>query len=313
MTAVNRGLPLAMWDLPQDVVAAFRQDATAAALGPPARGPWLVESNGLRFVLRRFPPHRYPAETSADHIAWLHAYLSGLEIAGVDIPRPVAFDGGSDTVIEAAGALWEKMTYVPGDVIGWSSGRLLRSVGALLATYHLGARELPAQRPDALPLHECWPECCRRQTGVVHASLEQLAAPILFRCVVHGDPTAFNVVVRQGSSQATGLLDFTLAYIDDALVDLAFCLARSGRPDQASTEYDVERISEVVAGYLSVMPLPPTAARAIPVYLQARRLQLLVRHERFRPNLDLGPSLQMLDWLITNQPMLETAIAQVIS
>ncbi len=313
MNAPTRRLPLATLDLPEAVVESLGSGGTAAVLGPGARGPWLVESGGQRLVLRRFPPHRYPIATSAAHIAWLHNYLRSLRITGADIPRPVAFRGGTDTVIEAADALWETMTYVPGSVIGWRSGRLLRSVGALLATYHLGARILPTQRPGALPLKECWPECCRAEAELVHASLERLPDPVLFKCVVHGIPTAFNAVARQGSRQATGMIDFTLAYVDDAVADLAFCLARSGRPDQASTEYDVQRISEVVGGYHDVSPLPPTAATAVPVYLQARRLQLLVRHERFRRNLDPAPSLQMLRWLITNQQLLEAAITKVIT
>lgn len=75
--------------------------------------------------------------------------------------------GGSWTVCD--GAVWELVTYLPGEVVGWRSRPSLAEVGHLLARYHDAAATITpvGQRPRAfaldrivaLPSHgvlQCW-------------------------------------------------------------------------------------------------------------------------------------------------------------
>jgi len=137
--------------------------------------------------------------------------------------------------------------------------------------------------------------------------LRALAYGELARCVIHGDPTAYNVLADGDPPAPTGLIDFDLADLEAPVADVSFCLWRSGRPSQPVRRLDLDRVTALVAGYHSVRPLSRREVALVPVCLRGRGLQMMVK----RINLgvqDVGP-LAELDWIDQHQGEILDAVA----
>src|SRR5262252_5950483 len=147
--------------LEQGLPGQFARDAGLVVLPgvirPREGRAWLVGWQGTRAVLRQ--QTLAVASTSAgrlmEGVAWLHGFLAQLAALGFPSPRPLpSFDGQSWTM--ADGVLWEMVSFLPGQVVGWADEPPMQEIGGLLARYHATARQIkvPGQRPGALPLAE---------------------------------------------------------------------------------------------------------------------------------------------------------------
>ncbi|MGH9116483.1 MAG: phosphotransferase family protein [Acidimicrobiales bacterium] len=88
----------------------------------------------------------------------------------------------------------------------------------------------------------------RRLVGRFVAVIERVGYADLRTCVVHGDPTTFNVLAGGDPPRPSGLIDFELADVEAPVADVAFCLWRSGRPAQDEQELYLAK----VRGFLRV-------------------------------------------------------------
>ncbi|TDO34307.1 hypothetical protein EV643_1271 [Kribbella sp. VKM Ac-2527] len=81
---------------------------------------WLVRRDGQMAVLRRLDPVLWPAGDSDVHceLKWLHDFLARLGRTSFPAPRPLPLDGERGWTLYQ-GALWELVSYLPGDVVGW--------------------------------------------------------------------------------------------------------------------------------------------------------------------------------------------------
>ena len=138
--------------------------------------------------------------------------------------------------------------------------------------------------------------------------LDYLALP---HCVVHGDPTTFNVLATGDPPSPSGLIDFELADIEAAVADVAFCLWRSGRPSQAVRQLDYQRVEQLVAGYHSVRPMTATEAAAITPCLVGRGLQMLVKRTA-RRIADVTWIVAELEWIVAHEHQLERSVFRAV-
>ena len=248
----------------------------AAPKGFPSRDD-LVVVDGV--VLRR---HDDPVPGA---IEWIHDALSRLASTSFPVPEPVGyFDGASVAVVD--GFVWSAVSYLPGDVVGWSAEPDLARLGAFLASFHdaTSAIEMTAQRPGAFPVDELLE---------IADDLRRIHHDDRARTVVHGDMTAHNVVAQNG--EPCGAIDFMNTYVEVPLFDLGCALWRTGRPTQEAQVFDPDRIAAYVDGYDAVRPLSGEDRAAVVVYLEARGLQIVAK-QRARGVVDHGPE-RRLDWL----------------
>jgi Ser/Thr protein kinase RdoA (MazF antagonist) len=277
----------------------------------PRGQPWLVVgADGAPAVLRRFPPGPYPPATSLPHVTWLHRFLDRLATHGFPAPRPLPLLGGV-SIASIDGALWETVSFLPGQPLGWNPCVPLASAGALLAHLHrLSLSISPAdQRPGALPMEDCHPACAAALADAFQRELVMVGHASAARCVVHGDCTAANMLVNDQHT-VSAMIDFTLAHLGPPESDISFALWVTGRTEQPAIALDMERVRAFVAGYHQVRPLGDWAVRAIPLYLVGRGLQMLVRLERFGRTDET--QLARTHWLHQHRPWLEDTIASAL-
>lgn len=241
------------------------------------------------------------------------------------VPEPLSvFDGASFVVLPSGS--WEALSWLPGAEIGFAHRPTLREVGAFLATFHEVAFETGAQasaRPTGWPLLRLdgcvdWLGAHRTMgsaEGVDRlrllldrfvADLDSVNYAELETCLVHGDPTTFNILADGSPTRPAGLIDFELADVEASVADIAFCLWRSGRPAQEAKELDTSRVSELLAGYCSVRCLNDEELAAIPVCLRGRGLQMLAKRTQFGVG-DAGP-VHQVTWIESHQRELASAI-----
>jgi Ser/Thr protein kinase RdoA (MazF antagonist) len=279
---------------------------------------WLVRRGDELAVLRRFDPVRWPAEDSDVHgeVAWLHDFLSQLASTRFPAPRPLQIDGEhSWTVYQDA--VWELMSYLPGEVLGWRGEASLAEMGALMARFHHASRTIAPsrQRPRAFPLDRIASAPASAQLSdwltELADDLQRIDHARADRIVIHGDFTAHNVVASERPAQPTGVIDFALAYVEATLADVGFGLWRSGRPRQDAIGLASKRVHDLVSGYVRVRPLPATAADSITVYIRARGIQQAVKARRRRqPTTDLLS--QRISWLSSHRSTIQAAIADAV-
>lgn len=285
-----------------------------AQLGGPGR-PWSVRYGANHAVLRRNDPGRFrdfgqSEEVALASIAWLHDLLRDLARAGFVAPAPVSdLRGQSIAVVD--GAIWELLTHVPGQPMGWTDDEL-HAAGALLARFHHTSLALPPrpQRPGSHPLSECRPThpAARAVRAAFERELQEIERHPDPVGVIHGDATQSNVVIDDGGDYR--LVDFAIAYQDALLADVGSALWRNGRTSPDAVTYDPMRVARFVAGYASVRPLAPEDGPAIAVYMKGRGLQLQQRLELRR-----GTDPTVLDRLLAieaQQDDLSRAIADAI-
>jgi len=261
---------------------------TAASKRFPERSDLRLEGET---VLRRH-------DSQAPHtVEWIHDFLTALGSTGFRAPVPVPyFDGRSVAVVR--GEVWSALSYVPGEIVGWSQRPNMSELGAFLATFHLAAasvavptQQVPCFPVDALP-------------GVA-GGMERVGHARRTRHVIHGDFTNHNVLVDDSRSPS-GAIDFMNAYVEVPLFDVGAALWRSGRPAQEAHEFDLHRLRDYVDGYASVLPLSGDDRAAVLVYLEARGEQILFKQAT--RGIDDARPRQRLEWLRTHRDRLVSAL-----
>jgi homoserine kinase type II len=291
---------------------------------------WLVDWQGTCGVLRRGPAARHSSALarSEEDVAWLHAFLGRLAETGFPAPRPLpAFRGRSWTT--AGGTLWEVVSFLPGQVVGWDDVPPMEEIGALLASYHATARQIvvTGQRPGALPLSEV-PQILlsrqleavdvRRERAVIIRGLaEQLARDLddtghqdRMCIVIHGDFTCHNVIADGTPPRATGVIDFALAHSETPLADIGYGLWRSGRPRQAADHLDLPRVRQFFRGYISTVQVSADEASVIPLYLRGRGLQMIAK--RIRAGSAETGMLAQVQWLARHGDAISDALVAAL-
>ena len=251
------------------------------------------------------------ADAITPAVQWIHQVLTRLASTGL-APVPLPLLGGS-SVQRLGDVVWETLSFLPGDVVGDRSRPTLDEVGALLARYHLaGAGLTVPERPGRAPVAELgsvvdWSRATATlertdSHDVLRALIDALDDDLagvgheqLPRGVLHGDPTAHNVLASGDPLRPSALIDFDLAYHDPLAADIAFALWRSGRPSPHAQCIDDDKMRAFIAGYCRERPLSDVERAAIPVYLRARGLQMLAKRTRLGVN-DSGP-LQRVLWI----------------
>ncbi len=292
---------------------------------------WLVGWQGTCGVLRRLPvPGRgFSVAAVTDDVTWLHSFLARLAELGFPSPRPLpSFDGMSWT--RADGVLWEVVSFLPGQAVGWAAGPPMEEIGALLARYHATVRqiEVTGQRPRALPLADVPGILLSQQLDAARVSpdraaiIRQLAGQLARdlndtgqltgeRVVIHGDFTNHNVIAGGTPPSATGVIDFALAHAETPLADIGYGLWRSGRPCQDADHLDLSRVRRFVRGYASTVRVSPDEARVISVHLRGRGLQMIAK--RVRAGRAETGMLAQVQWLSANATAVGDAVAAALS
>ncbi|MGI8578900.1 MAG: phosphotransferase enzyme family protein [Nocardioidaceae bacterium] len=286
----------------------------------PTRGStaWVARRDEEFVILRRLDPAHAPPELALtlDDIAWLHQFLTDLAQTGFPCPVPIpGLDGTSFALHD--GALWELVTYLPGNSIGWNDVPTLFDVGQLMARYHQASASIRprAQRPRAFTVGQLHEAPVDRKLQVLLDELADDLDRIRYhdapRLVIHGDFTTHNVVASGEPVAPNGVIDFALAHVETPLAELGCSLWRSGRAQQDAVELELERVYDLVRGYADAAPLPPDSADAIATYIRARGVQQAVnsyrRSGRRRPLL-----IRRARWLATNHAMLSDHVSQAL-
>jgi len=261
---------------------------------------WLVDWQGTRGILRQ---SAVPADATSlarltEDVTWLHVFLTRLAGLGFPSPRPLpTFDGESWTV--AAGLLWEAVSFLPGQAVGWAAEPSMEEIGALLGRYHATVRRIGVigQRPSALPLADVAGILLSPRLEAAGVSpdaiavIRELAAGLARdlsatraladeRVVIHGDFTNDNVIAAGMPPRPAGVIDFALAHAETPLADIGYGLWRSGRPREEADHLDLLRVRRFLRGYASAAPISADEARVIPVYLRGRGLQMIAKRVR---------------------------------
>jgi len=289
---------------PESVLEAFGLRHVRYRPLDPRGHSWVIESDDWQAILRR-------SNAGLEHVQWLHQFLGELALAEFPAPRPMPLlDGDSLALLE--GTVWQVLSLLPGKRLVWTPTVPLESAGALLARFHLAstARSPTEQRPEALPLDQCHPSTAGDIARSFH---EDLASVGYFGggwCVLHGDCTSANMLIDEQERAAVAMIDFDLAHLGPPEADISFALWVSGRTEQSVVTLDPDRVRAFVTGYHRVRPLTARAARAIPLYLVGRGLQMHVRMERVGRSDEI--QMQRLQWLHAHRPQLEDVVASAL-
>jgi Ser/Thr protein kinase RdoA (MazF antagonist) len=284
---------------------------------------WRVTISGQAAVLKR------DWHLDENDIAWEHQFLTRLAVTGFPAPRPItAFAGRSWIVVRRA--LWSLVSFLPGRTLGSEDRPDLGEVGKFIARYHDAVEDLVMDSPrplvptvDDLAELAPWDRLERTLHGVdgvrqFREYLDQTASELAAmghasspRLLIHGDFTTDNILIDGEPPRIVGAIDFALTTREVALADVAFSLWRSGRPEPQAMALDEHRVAAMVAGYASCRKLPGRTVRALPAYLKARGLQLIVRATRAGA-LDCWTQLERIRHIAGQQEQLEEALSTVL-
>ena len=309
-------------------IAMLPEGMLPVAMRPREGRAWLVDWQGTRAVLRQLPASS--ASDLQEDVCWLHGFLTSLAALGFCSPWPLPCFGGRSWTTGADGLVYEIVSYLPGDTVGWAAVPPMEEIGALLGRYHAAARQVRVcgQRPSALPLAEVPgillsgrlesagvdPERAAAIRSLAAALADDLAAargqasdPL----VIHGDFTNHNVLAAGHPARPTGVIDFALAHQETPLADIGYGLWRSGRPRQEADYLDLARVQRFVSGYARVSPLSAQAATVIALYLRGRGLQMIAK--RVRAGRQETGMLAQVQWLSAHARALDDAIAAALA
>lgn len=318
-------MPASNERLPAAALAAAGFDARRATALDGRGRVWLVTGAAGEIVLR--------AAAASERGAWLAGVLTDLS-ERFAVPRPCrVFDGTH--VVQEGTKRWEAFSFLPGEAIGFDHCPTLGEVGAFLARFHLEslrAGTSPGPVPGGTPLLRLDDVVRLEHAGVTMGSrrgaarlaellgrfasgLRALDYAALPRCVVHGDPTTFNVLSHGDPPAPSGLIDFELADIEAAAADIAFCLWRSGRASQPSRQLDYGRVEALVAGYHAVRPLTSAEAGVIVACLLGRGLQMLAKRTRLAATdatraTDATGIVAEVEWIVAHEDLLARSVAR---
>jgi Ser/Thr protein kinase RdoA (MazF antagonist) len=290
---------------------------------------WAVRWRDRDTVIRRLDPAAQllggEDEVLADR-SWIHGQLGRLVGLGAPVPEPLpVFDGHS--VMSIGGTVWEALSWLPGEPVGWSHQPDLGQVGAFLARYHDLSVRVAAdrQRLGVIPVAEVagvirdapWAAmtddevAVDRLLGLTDLLEEELRRSDFDRegaALIHGDPTTMNVLATGDPPVPTALIDFGAAYVEvDASADVAFGLWQAGRPSFEATMLDPERTGALVAGYARERPLDRWHTQVIPVFIVGRGLQMIAK--RARAGIPALASLERAEWVATHLALLREVVA----
>jgi homoserine kinase type II len=292
---------------------------------------WLVGWQHTLGVLHVTSAPADPATMTrrTEDLVWLHRFLDRLAETGFPAPRPLPAFGGRSWVV-ADGALWELVSYLPGQVVGWADRPPMDEIGALLARYHATIRgvETGSQRPGALPLAEV-PDVLRSpqlraarlgpdQAAIICGLAEDLACDLDHarrlaspRVVIHGDFTNHNILCAGSPPKLAGVIDFAGAHAEIPLADIAYGLWRSGRPYQEADHLDLSRVRRFLRGYAGIARISADEAQLLPMYLRGRGLQMIAK--RIRAGRDEIGMLPQVCWLSANAGPIADACAGAVA
>jgi Ser/Thr protein kinase RdoA (MazF antagonist) len=289
---------------------------------------WLVDWQGTRAVLRCVAVPASGTDVFTGGVAWLHAFLARLADLGFCSPRPLPCLADRSWTL-ANGLLWEIVSYLPGQAVGWAAEPPMEEIGALLARYHSVARriEVTGQRPGALPLASVPPVLLSRQLDAAHLGADRAAAIRREaerlacdldraghltgeRLVIHGDFTNDNVIADGTPPRPTGVIDFAVAHAETPLADIGYGLWRSGRPHEYADHLDLARITRFLRGYASVIPVSADEVCVIPLYIRGRGLQMIAK--RIRAGRAETGMLAQVQWLAANAAAVGDALAAAV-
>jgi Ser/Thr protein kinase RdoA (MazF antagonist) len=294
---------------------------------------WLLRRGSELLVLKRGRPEQDEADVEWEH-GFLHRLARTDFAASVPVP---AFNGRSWTWQD--GRVWATLGYLPGRSLASEDSPNFVAAGAFLARYHRAARSVLVRgqrptEPGLSPLRTVTPsdrlrgalgsddalDRFARLLDDLEAGLGALGYDALEQLVIHGDPTNDNLIVDGAPARLVGLIDFGSAHRAPWPADIAAALWRSARLDPAAVPYDPDRSGRFVAGYHGETPLPIDLARAIPLLMQGRGLQLISRRARRLPAgqpaaaiPDVALTLHRAEWLHAHRPELTAAIAGAVS
>lgn len=254
---------------------------------------WLLRQGPDFLVLKRGRSEQHEAD-----IEWEHDHLRRLHETQFPVPAPVAaFDGQSWERVEDR--IWSTLTYLPGHALASEPEPDMAAAGAFLAGYHRASRLVPAREPRPTEpglsrLREITPrETLRAALGSarevdqfgrllddVETGLRAIAYGTIEHLVIHGDATNDNLIVDGLPPRIVGTIDFGNAHLAPWPADLGAALWRSGRAINSAIELDPDRVAHFVRGYHRQSPMPDHLARAVPLMIQARGLQLISRRVR---------------------------------
>jgi Ser/Thr protein kinase RdoA (MazF antagonist) len=291
---------------------------------------WLVDWQGTRGILRQSAVSADAASLArvTEDAMWLHVFLTRLAGLGFPSPRPLpSFDGQSWIVTD--GMLWEAVSFLPGQAVGWAADPPMEEIGALLGRYHVTVRRIgvTGQRPGALPLADVpaillSPRLEAAGVGAVRAAVIRDLAARLARdltgtrplagehIVIHGDFTNDNVIADGTPPRPAGVIDFALAHAETPLADIGYGLWRSGRPHEEADHLDLRRARRFLRGYASTAPITADEAGVIPVYLRGRGLQMIAK--RIRAGRADTRMLAEVRWLTAHAAAVGDAIAAAV-
>lgn len=277
--------------------------------------------DGTTGILRRHQPAVLdPASALAvEDLAWTHGFLSRLAETGLPVPVPLPVLNGH-TIATHEDAIWDALSFLPGQPVGWAPTPNLSAIGRLLGEYHLAVGTVGTipQRPISYPLAELSqnladkpgldpPTWLRKRCDELTMRLQSAPGR---RLVIHGDFTAHNVLAGGDPPAPLGIIDFDLAHVDAPVADLAYGLWRSGRPHQKLDWLAPSRVAAMVQGYHQVCPLSETEAAFVSVYLWGRGVQMAARRVLQGEAMHEPPGL--VAWIYANQAMLtDTVMASV--
>ena len=319
----------------------YGQDESTAPAQPPhisavrmgTADTWLLRLSRRALILKRYRRGQNEAD-----VQWEHGFLERLAVTSFPASRPEpAFAGRSWLRLDDR--VWGTLTYLPGRSLSWERQPGMDMAGMLLAEYHSAARSVGAdhQRPSGVPLRALaeltpWDRLpvllgavdrlrhFAHLLDVLGQELQSVEFGSLDRLVIHGDCTTDNMLIGGTPLRMVGLIDFGNAYVEGWLADLGAGLWRSGRAAPDDIGLDGGRVAAFVAGYHRRAPLELRLARAIPLLIKARGLQLIVRWgRRAAPDaLDslvptLTRTLDRATWIHDHQRELEDAIVAAIA
>ena len=288
---------------------------------------WLLRRGSDLLVLKRGRSEQHEAD-----IAWEHDHLRRLHETGFPVPAPVAaFDGQSWARVD--GRIWATLSYLPGRALASEADPDMAAAGAFLARYHRASRLLATRQarptePGLSRLREITPSAILRAAlgtddaldrfisllDDVEAGLRDIECEAIEQIVIHGDATNDNLIVDGRPPRIVGMIDFGSAHLAPWPADLGAALWRSGRRVDSNVALDQDRVARFVRGYHRESPMPERLARAVPLLIQARGLQLISRRVRrlavppAAPIDHVGLTLDRTTWLFEHRQDLIDAI-----
>ncbi|MDP2731526.1 MAG: homoserine kinase [Hoeflea sp.] len=240
---------------------------------------FLLRATGGTFILTL-----YEKRVNRDDLPFFIGLMDHLALKGLSCPLPVARrDGGH--LGELAGRPAAMVSFLDGAWLRKPRPLHCREVGRALAAMHVAGGDFPIRRVNGLTVvnwRPLWEGSRDRadelQPGLKDeidrelASLEKGWPGNLPEGVIHADLFPDNVFFIE--DRLSGLIDFYFACNDFLAYDVAICLnAWCFEPDDA---FNHTKGMALIDGYVSVRPLQPEEAQALPLLARGAALRFFL-------------------------------------